>query len=134
MAKNKVKAPKNSGSDENMDAGADAGSINSTETQRGTETPGGEASPEATGTSDTAEVAGGTALRSRKRDLGTPSETFNLVTFLKGTKEELDKVVWPTRQQLISESAAVLLMVSLSATVVYLVDNVFSWAARQVFG
>lgn len=53
--------------------------------------------------------------------------------FLKGTREELDKVVWPSRQQLISESLAVLLMVTLSATTVYFVDNLFSWAAGQVF-
>lgn len=53
--------------------------------------------------------------------------------FLKGTKEELTKVVWPTRQQLISESAAVILMVSLSATLIYLVDQLFGWASKQVF-
>jgi preprotein translocase subunit SecE len=54
--------------------------------------------------------------------------------FLQETKEELDKVVWPSRQQLISESLAVILMVTLSATTIYLVDNLFNWAARQVFG
>ncbi|NJL23018.1 MAG: preprotein translocase subunit SecE [Leptolyngbyaceae cyanobacterium SM1_3_5] len=53
--------------------------------------------------------------------------------FLKGTREELDKVVWPSRQQLISESLAVLLMVTLSATTVYFVDNLFNWASGQVF-
>lgn len=50
------------------------------------------------------------------------------------TKEELAKVVWPTRQQLLSESAAVILMVSLVAIVIYLVDNFFSWGALKVFG
>lgn len=58
---------------------------------------------------------------------------FSLGTFLKGTKEELGKVVWPSRQQLISESAAVILMVSLSATLIYLVDQLFGWVSRQVF-
>ncbi|MDJ0704340.1 MAG: preprotein translocase subunit SecE [Leptolyngbyaceae cyanobacterium MO_188.B28] len=53
--------------------------------------------------------------------------------FLQGTKEELAKVVWPSRQQLISESAAVILMVSLSATLIYLIDKLFGWASRQVF-
>ena len=53
--------------------------------------------------------------------------------FLKETKEELAKVVWPSRQQLLSESAAVILMVSLVATVIYLVDNFFSWLANQPF-
>lgn len=61
------------------------------------------------------------------------SSGFNAVEFLKGTKEELSKVVWPDRQQLISESFAVILMVTLSATTIYLVDALFSWAARQVF-
>ncbi|HEY9606844.1 MAG TPA: preprotein translocase subunit SecE [Allocoleopsis sp.] len=59
---------------------------------------------------------------------------FNAVKFFDETKEELGKVVWPSRQQLISESAAVLLMVILSATLIYLVDNFFHWASQQVFG
>jgi preprotein translocase subunit SecE len=58
---------------------------------------------------------------------------FNVNTFFKETKDELDKVVWPSRQQLISESIAVILMVTLSATVIYLVDSLFSWGAQQVF-
>jgi preprotein translocase subunit SecE len=61
-------------------------------------------------------------------------EPFNLVAFLQGTQEELGKVVWPTRQQLIAESVSVLLMVSLSALLIYLIDNLFSWAASKVFG
>lgn len=59
---------------------------------------------------------------------------FNISNFLQETKEELDKVVWPSRQQLISESVAVILMIVLSTTLIYLVDNFFAWAARQVFG
>lgn len=58
---------------------------------------------------------------------------FNASSFVDGTREELAKVIWPTRQQLISESAAVILMVALSATLIYLVDKLFSWASRQVF-
>lgn len=61
------------------------------------------------------------------------SSTFSIPAFLKGTKEELDKVVWPSRQQLVSESLAVILMVTLSATIIYLFDNLFIWAAKQVF-
>lgn len=61
------------------------------------------------------------------------SSGFNVRTFLQETREEFDKVVWPNRQQLISESLAVILMVVLSTTMIYLVDNFFGWAARQVF-
>lgn len=59
---------------------------------------------------------------------------FSPNQFLQDTKDELAKVVWPSRQQVISESAAVLLMVVLLATTIYLIDNLFSWAAQQVFG
>lgn len=58
---------------------------------------------------------------------------FNPVTFLTETREELSKIIWPSRQQLISESAAVMLMVTLVATTIYLVDNLFSWLAKTVF-
>lgn len=58
---------------------------------------------------------------------------FNLNSFANETKQELTKVVWPSRQQLISESAAVMLMVVLVATVVYLVDKLFVFVAGKVF-
>ena len=61
------------------------------------------------------------------------SDSFDAGSFVKGTREELSKVVWPSRQQLISESAAVILMVGMSATLIYLVDKLFGWASRQVF-
>lgn len=63
----------------------------------------------------------------------TSGSSFSVGSFLQGTREELGKVVWPSRQQLISESLAVILMVILSASLIYLVDNLFSWAATQVF-
>lgn len=58
---------------------------------------------------------------------------FNASEFLRGTKEELDKVVWPSRQQLVSESLAVLLMITLSATLIYFVGQFFDWVADKVF-
>ncbi|MBD2313035.1 preprotein translocase subunit SecE [Desertifilum sp. FACHB-1129] len=66
----------------------------------------------------------------------TPEKTegFSAGKFFQGTKEELEKVVWPSRQQLISESVAVVLMVTLSATLIYFIDKLFGWASGQVFG
>lgn len=49
------------------------------------------------------------------------------------TKEELGKVVWPSRQQLVSESVAVILMVILVSTIIYLIDQFFAWGAGKVF-
>jgi preprotein translocase subunit SecE len=49
------------------------------------------------------------------------------------TIDELRKVVWPSRQQLFSESVAVILMVSLSAFAIAAIDRFYSWANSQVF-
>ena len=66
-------------------------------------------------------------------DQSSTEKNANLTKFVGETKEELGKVVWPSRQQLLSESAAVLLMVVLVAAVIYLVDNFFSWGSLKVF-
>ncbi len=66
-------------------------------------------------------------------DVKTALAENQLGGFIAETKAELTKVVWPSRQQLISESVAVILMVTLVATVIYLVDNLFSWIAKQPF-
>jgi len=53
--------------------------------------------------------------------------------FAAETVAELRKVVWPSRQQLFSESVAVILMVSLSAAAIAAIDRFYGWAASQVF-
>jgi preprotein translocase subunit SecE len=59
--------------------------------------------------------------------------SFQVKEFVNETKEELAKVVWPSRQQLLSESAAVMLMVTLVSTLIYLIDKFFAWGAGKVF-
>ena len=53
--------------------------------------------------------------------------------FLPATIDELKLVVWPSRQQLISESIAVILMVTLSAASIAAVSRFYGWAAAQIF-
>ena len=53
--------------------------------------------------------------------------------FFAATLEELKLVVWPTRQQLFSESIAVILMVTLSAAAIAAVSRFYGWAASQIF-
>jgi preprotein translocase subunit SecE len=65
--------------------------------------------------------------------IAEPKSGFNPVQLVRDSQAELTKVIWPSRQQLISESLAVIAMVSLSATTIYLVNNVFSWVAAKVF-
>ena len=59
--------------------------------------------------------------------------SLNPNVFFQETKKELSQVSWPSRQQLISESIAVIAMVALSATLVYFLDQLFAWAQTQVF-
>ena len=66
-------------------------------------------------------------------DRRSPDSGFNFIDFFKSTKTELDKIVWPSRQQLISESAAVILMVVVSAGLVYFVDTIFAWVSSRIF-
>ena len=67
---------------------------------------------------------------SAARSPGQPDEPTG---FAAATLAELRRVVWPSRQQLFSESVAVILMVSLSAAVIAAVDRFYGWAATQVF-
>ena len=53
--------------------------------------------------------------------------------FLAGTLAELGKVVWPSRQQLFSESVAVILMVALSAAAIAAIDRFYGWLSNLVF-
>ena len=54
--------------------------------------------------------------------------------FFSSTFNELKLVVWPNKQQLFSESVAVIIMVSFSAAAIASVSRFYGWAASQIFG
>ena len=54
--------------------------------------------------------------------------------FLTSTYDELKLVVWPNKQQLFSESVAVIIMVSFSAAAIASVSRFYGWAASLIFG
>ena len=53
--------------------------------------------------------------------------------FLTSTYDELKLVVWPNKQQLFSESVAVIIMVTFSAAAIASVSRFYGWAASQIF-
>jgi len=71
------------------------------------------------------------ASRGHSKDSSTESK--GIPGFLQETRAELAKIVWPSRQQLISESVGVLLIVLAFASFIYLVDQLFGWLATQLF-
>ena len=60
-------------------------------------------------------------------------ETKKKKNFLTSTFDELKLVVWPNKQQLFSESVAVIIMVSFSAAAIASVSRFYGWAASQIF-
>lgn len=82
-------------------------------------------------------VAKGTEVNQDNQDKPSKTEPgsvgFNPVAFVQESKEELNKVVWPDRQRLIGESAAVVLIVALSAASISLFDQLFSALAKLIF-
>ena len=69
-----------------------------------------------------------------KTDLSDTKEETKKKNFLTSTYDELKLVVWPNKQQLFSESVAVIIMVSFSAAVIASVSRFYGWAASQIFG
>ncbi len=59
--------------------------------------------------------------------------TASKKSFLSSTIDEMKLVVWPSRQQLFSESVAVILMVTLSAVSIAAVSRFYGWASTQIF-
>ncbi len=72
-------------------------------------------------------------VKKEKTPTSEATASNSVADFAIQTKEELGKVVWPSRQQLVSESAAVILMVVLVSTIIYLIDKFFAWGAERVF-
>ena len=69
-------------------------------------------------------------LKKEPSKLEEPKKKKN---FLKSTYDELKLVVWPNKQQLFSESIAVIIMVSFSAAAIASVSRFYGWAASQIF-
>ena len=53
-------------------------------------------------------------------------KSTGIVEFLQGTKVELKKVTWPTKQELIAHTVVVLIAVVLCSTMIWVFDTIFS--------
>ena len=69
-------------------------------------------------------------LKKEPSEIEKPKKKKN---FLRATFDELKLVVWPNKQQLFSESVAVIIMVSFSAAAIASVSRFYGWAASQIF-
>ena len=74
-----------------------------------------------------------TSAERRKKEPSEIKEPKKEKNFLTSTFDELKLVVWPNKQQLFSESIAVIIMVSFSAAAIASVSRLYGWAASQIF-
>ena len=60
--------------------------------------------------------------------------SVNPARFLRQVKQEVSKVIWPSRQETTSAVIMVFVMVTVMAIFFLLVDQVISWGVAQVLG
>ena len=75
-----------------------------------------------------------TNQESLKKDSPQIEEPKKKNNFLSSTYDELKLVGSPNKQQLFSESVAVIIMVAFSAAAIASVSRFYGWAASQIFG
>ncbi|WP_083377383.1 preprotein translocase subunit SecE [Alterileibacterium massiliense] len=56
------------------------------------------------------------------------------LNFFKGVKQELSKVVWPTRDELVTDTIAVFVAVGIFAVAFWLIDTGFLAALKHLLG
>jgi preprotein translocase subunit SecE len=70
----------------------------------------------------------------RDRDRGSRNPVTRVVTYVRQVVAELRKVIWPTRNELITYTSVVLVFVAVMMTIVAAYDFVFAKAVLAVFG
>lgn len=56
------------------------------------------------------------------------------IQFFRQVKQEVKKVTWPTRKEVMQTSIMVIVLVALAATFFFFVDQIFGWAVKLIFG
>lgn len=64
----------------------------------------------------------------------TTTKGRNLVDLARNARKEIQRVVWPTRQETIQTTAIVLVAVLLVGLLLWLIDTVLGWAMSGIIG
>ena len=56
------------------------------------------------------------------------------IQFFRQVKQEIKKVTWPTRKEVIQTSIMVIILVAIAATFFFFVDQIFGWVVKLIFG
>lgn len=56
------------------------------------------------------------------------------IQFIRQVKQEIKKVSWPTRKEVVQTSIMVIILVSIAATFFFFVDQILGWIVKLIFG
>ena len=56
------------------------------------------------------------------------------IQFFRQVKQEIKKVTWPTRKEVMQTSIMVIILVEIAATFFFFVDQIFGWVVKLIFG
>lgn len=56
------------------------------------------------------------------------------IQFFRQVKQEIKKVTWPTRKEVMQTSIMVIILVANAATFFFFVDQIFGWVVKLIFG
>lgn len=56
------------------------------------------------------------------------------IQFFRQVKQEIKKVTWPTRKEVMQTSIMVIILVAIVATFFFFVDQIFGWVVKLIFG
>ena len=56
------------------------------------------------------------------------------IQFFRQVKQEIKKVTWPTRKEVMQTSIMVIILVAIAATFFFFVDQIFVWVVKLIFG
>ncbi len=56
------------------------------------------------------------------------------IQFLRQVKQEVKKVTWPTKKEVMQTSVMVIIIVAVAAAFFFLVDQILGWAVKLIFG
>ena len=83
---------------------------------------------------DLAKQAQASAKKQSQKNAKNGQKKTGLIAYLRGVKQEFGKVVWPTREELTTDTIVVFACVALFALAFWLVDTGFLAALKGILG
>ena len=86
------------------------------------------------GSEDRAKAAAKASANKQSQNKGKSQKKGGLIAYLRGVRQEFKKVVWPTREELVTDTVVVFACVIFFAVAFWLIDTGFLAALKGLLG